>query len=497
MSPTTTTPAAGRQLQPTVLAATAVLFGVMTSHALLETARDALFLARLGPDRLAWAYLAIAGASLVAFVVMRRLLGLRDARRLLLVLVAIAAVGTSVLAATIALSHSLVFGLYVWTGLVATLVVPCFWTVVDRSLSVDQAKRYFSVIGAGGIGGALVGSAIATVLGRLVEPRHLVTAGAVSFTLTAVTAALLAPKPGTDAPVARKRADRGAMPRRTYRYIRLLVTTTLVATVALTLGDLAFKRAIAERLPAADLATTFGAIYTGLNILSLAVQLVLAPRILDRLGVGVAMVILPSLMLITTLGFAATAMLGAVLALKLGDGSLRHSLHRVTAEILYLPVAPGIRDGAKPIADALGQRGGQIVAVLVVLAATSIGSLDVGARFLAIVAAAATVVWLGLLPLVRAAYVDQFRAMLVAGGVQRGVRLPRLDASAVELLHGKLASPDEVEALAALELLAGHHAPLPALVLYHPRPAVVRRALELVGGLARSDVAPAIAHLAG
>ncbi|KAB2894594.1 MAG: hypothetical protein F9K40_16500, partial [Kofleriaceae bacterium] len=175
MSPTTTTPAAGRQLQPTVLAATAVLFGVMTSHALLETARDALFLARLGPDRLAWAYLAIAGASLVAFVVMRRLLGLRDARRLLLVLVAIAAVGTSVLAATIALSHSLVFGLYVWTGLVATLAVPCFWTVVDRSLSVDQAKRYFSVIGAGGIGGALVGSAIATVLGRLVEPRHLVT----------------------------------------------------------------------------------------------------------------------------------------------------------------------------------------------------------------------------------------------------------------------------------------------------------------------------------
>ncbi len=40
----------------------------MAAHSLIETARDALFLARLPPTRLAWVYLAIAVVSLVLFV---------------------------------------------------------------------------------------------------------------------------------------------------------------------------------------------------------------------------------------------------------------------------------------------------------------------------------------------------------------------------------------------------------------------------------------------
>ena len=40
----------------------------MAAHTLLETARDALFLARLPPSRLAWVYLAIAVVILGLFV---------------------------------------------------------------------------------------------------------------------------------------------------------------------------------------------------------------------------------------------------------------------------------------------------------------------------------------------------------------------------------------------------------------------------------------------
>ena len=64
-----------------VLAPAAVLFAIMLGHALLETARDALFLARLGPDRLAWAYLAIAGAALIAVTAVRKWAGVVDPRR--------------------------------------------------------------------------------------------------------------------------------------------------------------------------------------------------------------------------------------------------------------------------------------------------------------------------------------------------------------------------------------------------------------------------------
>jgi AAA family ATP:ADP antiporter len=489
----TATVTSGRSRSP-VTAAAVVLFGVMASHALLETARDALFLTHLGPHRLAWAYLVIAASSSVAFVGMRRLIGLRDPRTLLIGVLVGAVVGTCVLAATIASSRSVVFVLYVWTGLVATLVVPCFWTLIDRSMSVAEAKRHFALIGGGGIAGALVGSAVAALLGRLTEPHHLVTAGALAFAITTVAATILAPTPEREPAPRRERRGRSAMPRRTYRYIRWLAATTAVATVALTLGDLAFKRAVSEHLAAEDLATTFGVIYTGLNLVSLGVQLVLAPRILDRFGVGVAMAILPSLLLLTALGFAVTALLAAIIALKVGDGSLRHSLHRVTSELLYLPMPAHLRDGAKPIADAIGQRGGQVIAVVAVLAAASVGGIEPSSRFLAIVAAAAALVWLGLVPWVRGAYIDQFRGML-ATGARHDAPLPRLDASAMELLHRALASPDEPQALAALELLAAQRRPVPALVLYHPRAAVVRRALELVGGARYPDVAAIVEHL--
>ena len=47
-----------------VLGAFLTLLGFMTGHALLETARDALFLASLPARRLPWAYLAIAVIAL-------------------------------------------------------------------------------------------------------------------------------------------------------------------------------------------------------------------------------------------------------------------------------------------------------------------------------------------------------------------------------------------------------------------------------------------------
>jgi hypothetical protein len=40
-----------------------VLFGILAAHTILETARDALFLARLPPSQLPWMYLAMAAIA--------------------------------------------------------------------------------------------------------------------------------------------------------------------------------------------------------------------------------------------------------------------------------------------------------------------------------------------------------------------------------------------------------------------------------------------------
>jgi len=488
-----------RGIPPHALALGLLLFGIMAAHALLETARDALFLARVGPGHLASAYLTIAVTAFAAVWAVRRWGGKRSPRRTLIGFLAIAAGGTAGLALTISDTPAVVFVLYVWTGLVATLAVPALWMLVDRVLRIGDAKKLFGAIGAGGVLGALAGSAAAAGLAQVVEATSLISVAAGVFTVTTGAAIIFAPE-GEVVPRPRPlRADRVIPPERARRYVHLLLVTAVLSTITFTLGDMMFKRIVAERLADGNLAAAFGSIYTGLNVLGLVIQLVVTPRLLERLGVGGALTVLPLVVFATVLGFTLTGAVVAIIALKLGDGGLRHSVHRVATEILFLPLAEAVRDAARPMIDVVGQRGGQAAAALVTFAIASDAG---GTRVLGIITVAIAAAWIVSIVFMRRAYVQQFRDTLDAGEIQRDVRIPTLDHDSIAMLTGALASPDESEALAALDILARRGDELPALVLYHPSPAVVRRALALLQVTPRRrrsthavDVARVLGHL--
>jgi ATP/ADP translocase len=466
---------------------TIVLFAIMVAHALLETARDAILLGTLGPSAVAVAYIIIAAVAVVTLVIMRKLGGTRRPGRLLVVFLAGAAVGTPVLASALSLAPRYAFVLYGWSGVVATLVVPTFWLTADRGVNVMDAKRGFGLIASGGVAGALAGSASALGLAQVLDPRHLATASGVAFAIAAVVALVVLPATVADRaqpPLAAHDLRAG----RSRGYLRLLLLVGLVSTVTLTLGDMMFKRALAERLPAESLASWLAAIYTGLNVIALVVQVAATARLL-RHGVGMALTVLPSLMLATALGFAMTGALVAVIALKLADGGLRYSLHRVGLEILYIPVPATVRQGAKPIVDAIAQRGGQALAALIAIAFVT------ETRGLSYVIVAGVVLWLVAVAFTRAAYVQQFRTTLEAHDIQRDVRVTALDRASIDVLMGALASPDEAEASAALDLLAMSDEGIPALVLYHPSPAIVRRALRSLRGELRPDLVRVLQEL--
>lgn len=476
------------------LAPALVLFAIMLAHALLETARDALFLTRLGPERLASAYVAIAITALAVVWVLRKRLGHTDPRRTLTVLLVASSAGTALLGATLGI-QTIVFALYVWTGLVATLVVPTFWVMVDRGIFVGDAKRTFAVVAAGGSVGALVGSGLAAGLGRIVQPEVLVFLSAIALAIAGFAAWKVNPNAAerhrTQVVRQARRAKKYAA--RSTRYVYLLLALGLISTIAVTLGDLMFKRTLAERLPSEDLATWFGAIYTGLNIIGLLVQLVVTPRLLDRLGVGGALTVLPIVVLATTLGFLLTGAAIALVALRLGDGGLRHSVHRVASEILFLPIAHEHREAAKPIVDVVGQRGGQLIAALLAFAVATDGA---GTWQLGVMTAIAVAAWFVAIVLTRSSYVHLFRDTLAAGEIARESHMPTLDGSAVAMLSSALSSPDETEALAALDLLVLRGGAIPTLVLYHPSTTVVRRALSAIRDHVRPDVARVLGHLA-
>jgi ATP:ADP antiporter, AAA family len=463
----------------------------MAAHAVLEAARDALFLATLEPTALPWAYLAMAGLTLVAASFQRKLLA-RLRRRLALSLTLLfgAAVTSSFwLLSSLKGSPVTLVALYVWTGLLASVVVVQFWLMVGDVMDLGQAKRAFALIGGGGLLGATLGSLLASGALLFLPARS----------LPLVASALLLFAAGVPVFFSKNRVSRGQrhsvpLPKRSRasvlrdnHYLRQLLMLVLLGTIAVTGVDYVFKAIVAEQVPAERLADFFARYYALVNGLALAVQIVIAPRLLRSAGIHRTLLVMPVLVLSASLGAAVVGSLISVLLLKAADGALRHSVNRLGTEILYLPLSNDLRDRFKGFIEAIGQRGGQALASVLILATIALGG---GVEAVAFGVVVVSLAWLlgtvGLEPL----YVALFRSELKRGTIETRAEVPELDLRSLEALIGGLSSEDDVEVVAALDMFAAYEKTnlIPALILYHPSPSVVLRALDLLSGSDRADV---------
>lgn len=480
------------------LGAFLVLFGILAGHTVLETARDALFLSRLPASRLPWVYLAMAAVAVVVWKfqgrALRRLPGVRGLSALLYFV----AVVTFVFWAVGVWTHPFALGaLYVWSGLVGTLTAVQFWLVLSDKYTITQAKRLYKVIGAGSVLGAVAGAAVAREVGERFSGGALVLAAAVLFVLTATGALGLAiasqrrarPVPPEASDVAPMSIRDWSALLRAHPYVPRLGGLVLVSTVALTLGDYVFKSQVAQHIDRAQLPEFFATVYMVLNVLALVAQFALTGWLLRAAGLHRALWVLPALVAMGATGVALGGGLVAALLLKGADGTLRYSLHRTTTELLFLPIPDGLRARVKPLIDMLAQRGGQAIASLFILSEVVLRRGDV---VLSLAAAVLCVVWIAWSIDLRPHYLELFRNALREGTMRRDPDAPELDLEALEALFAALNSREDVEVVAALDLLAeeGRVRLIPALILYHPSAEVVLRALDVLGPSGRADFVP-------
>jgi AAA family ATP:ADP antiporter len=479
--------------RPGVVGAFLTLFGILAGHTLLETARDALFLARLPPSQLPWVYLAIAFVA-VAFSAgsWKRPQGRYD---LSLLLVGCALVTFAFWAfSSLERSAWTLYALYVWSGLVGTLTGLQFWLMLGELYTVTQAKRIYRVIGTGSLLGAVAGAAVARWITATQHPQSLVFAAALAFAATGLGPALLVRRPESPphAPLGPAGGWRFAEALALFRghgYVQGLGGLVLVSTVALTLADYVFKSTVARSVPSAELGTFFATFYTILNVLALLIQMFLMGWVFRRLGLHRALWVLPALVMLGSTGVALGGGVVAALLLKGADGTLRYSLHRTSIELLFLPLSDGLRSRAKPFIDVVGQRGGQALASLAIL--TDLG-IRRGDAVLAGAAAALSVIWVAWAADLKSHYLELFRSALREGTLHDRADLPELDLGSLETLFGALNSRDDREVMGAMDVLAaeGRIRLIPALILYHPSQPVVLRALAHFERSQRTDFVP-------
>lgn len=476
------------------MAAFLLLFGLLSSHSILETARDALFLSKLPAGRLPWVYMGVAAVSLAITQAQLRFgRGLSRRTAVAVFTLVSSAITFAFFLAIDRLGSPGLFALYIWSGVLTTLVLVHFWTLLGTTFSIAQAKRVYGFIGTGSVAGAIAGSALASALGTIVSARHLLAVSAAGFLASSMIPRLFRDVGGPSEQSAEKD---GLVESAIYvaqnPYARRLGAFVIVSTAALTVADFTFKSIVAAEVPKASLASFFGTTYLALNALSLVAQVGLVAVILRRFHLGVALAVLPIFLAAGSIGVVAFSGIAAALAVKGADGVLKHSLHRTASELLFVPIPDRSRARVKAFVDVIGQRGGQTAASLIVLALASFGAPVAVAGVLL---AGLSIVWiLGAFDL-RRSYVELVRRNVE--GEHRASDFPELDVASLETLYATLDSADDVRVVAALDVLEreGRSRVVPALILHHPSERVVTRALALLTKDGRRSAVPTIDRL--
>ncbi|MCG8416430.1 MAG: MFS transporter [Proteobacteria bacterium] len=475
----------------------AVLFGLIASHAVLETARDALFLSSVPASRLPWVYLAIAFFTLVLSRIQAHFASRLGGRAALSAWIAGSAAVTAVFWLFIThLGSSGLYALYVWSGVLTTLILVHFWTLLGDVFTITQAKRLYGFIGSGSVLGAIAGSGLAGALSQLVAPSQLLLISALGLAMTALIPVWM-PRGDSSGTAPRGQgigiADSVRFVRRE-RYAAGVALFVVISTAGLTFADYLFKSAVAASVPAEQLSTYFAAVYFALNLLSLFTQLFVIGWLLRRFDVITALVLLPVCLAVGAVGMLVVPGLIAAIVIKGADGGLRYSVHRTATELLYVPFTEHGRRLVKGFIEVIGQRGGQAVASIAILAITAATERP---AILAALLLLCAVLWVVCAARIRRHYLDLFRKRVQGGQIEHLDAFPDLDLASLEGIVAALDSDNIAEVVAALDILEreGRDAFVPALTLYHPSEDVVVRALTIVARARRTRAAHATEHL--
>jgi hypothetical protein len=278
------------------------------------------------------------------------------------------------------------------------------------------------------------------------------------------------------------------------KYIRGVAACLFLATTSATFTDFIFKGVLTRDLATGHLAAVFAATSFGVNVGALLLQMTVVGPSIQRLGVTRSIAVLPSAVTLAAAAVAGGAGFVGAIAMRVTDGTLRYSLHRAVADLLYVPLKPGVRGRIKSLVDVLSQRVGQVIASAAILVVLRLGG---GERALAVGILLLGIAMVVISMRLAQPYLDLFRTTLKQAGTEARLALPSLDVESLTSLVAAFSSDDDRAVVAAMDLVAEQHQiqVIPVVMLFHPSTSVVLRALELFEQHRRSGFVWAVDRL--
>ena len=380
------------------LAASAgVVFALASAGAAMSAAAaDALFLAEIGPSHLGHAVAASSALLAVVLAVVGGLADRLERRRVLASLSFVSAVVITALAAlTIVAPRGSAIALLVGGKQLAAATDLAFWVVIAERIDARRSQRMLPLLAALGGAGAAVGAGLVVPLAAAVGARGVLVASAAALVLAGFGASRLSATRRVAAPPARVGALIARSWRDGARAVRrhpLANHLAMVVAAAGVFGSLAYfalgVEVAARGSSTAEIAALLGAVRGIGQLITLAVQLFVAPRLLASFGTGRALLIAPLVAVAAALGLVVAPILAVAIATQMSARVLDASVETPAEKLAQTLLPTIVRGRVAGFLDGTAKRAGAVVGgVIAAVLATSPTAFYV-------VTACAAAVWL-------------------------------------------------------------------------------------------------------
>ena len=476
----------GRRLWPAASFQFALIAGVTQ----LKTAANALVLSRFESHVLPYLYLV--GALLVAALTLlpRKQPGaLSESPRFL---TAAAGGVVLVLAVGVALGQRLpALGLYLFMDVFTTFIALRFWGKMASAFNAREGRRAFTALNGVGMAGGMLGGLLVQALAVRLGTVAILVSGALALGAAGLAFSFQPEEASAEArprPPPRPVAAWGYLA--TSSYARVLAALGVGFALLSSFVDYLFRLRVERTLSEDGLAALFGSLQLWIGLLCVVFQLLLAERLLKRLGLLRYLALLPGAMAPLAVASLVTHELWPVHLLRLLENAVNYSLLPVGVQLLYAAVPDTEREALRGAVEGLLRKGGTVLAGVLLIGAGR--SADGVSMALAVVALCGL---LGALLLrLRPAYVEALGEQ-VGAVPEEDEELGREDR---RLVVEALAASAPERVLHAIELMGQEGLPLRphlSVLLRHTHERVQERAVMEALALEANETAPLLEQL--
>ncbi len=405
-----------------------LLFFLIAANNLIKIVRDSIFLSHHAVSELPYLYILVALLAAVIIATYTKYTQTLSIVRLILATNAV--ILSNIIGFWLVLTYFsggwIYYAFYIWSAIVSVIAVAQLWTLADQIFNLEQGKRSFGLLSAGGtVVGTLARFGVNWFLPPWMESHHLlwVIAGLylapsalLVWSQRRIVGKISKSELGISDKAKETRASNIGELLAGSRYLKLIAILIFVSVIVSTLLDFQFKSAAKQAYPSGGALTVFFSSYYGwLSIATFFVQVVLTGKILTTLALKPSLYVTPGSLFIGSVAIVIWPGLVTVVLTRMADGALRESIYRSGMESLYMPLSGNVKKTVKTFLDVVIERIGDATAGFIILIALSVTASTY--RHLQFACVALIVLWILMIALLRTRDLEPLHAELKSEGL--------------------------------------------------------------------------------